>query len=144
MKTIGIAVLVLALVPAAAAAESADKIDCEMTFDLKSWSAFYKKADGEGTITCDNGATRAVKIRVRGGGLTVGKSELEGARAEFSEVDSIEELFGSYAQAEAHAGVVKSSGAQVMTKGEVSMALAGTGRGVDLGVSFGKFTIKPR
>ena len=37
---------------------------------------------------------------------------------------------------------MKSSGAQAMTKGEVSLALAGTGRGWDLGISFGKFTIK--
>ncbi len=31
-----------------------------------------------------------------------------------------------------------------MTKGEVSLALAGNGTGVELGVSFGKFTITPR
>jgi hypothetical protein len=36
---------------------------------------------------------------------------------------------------------VKSSGAQAMTKGEVSLGLAGTGRGWELGISFGKFTI---
>ena len=29
-----------------------------------------------------------------------------------------------------------------MTKGEVSLALSGTGRGWDLGVAFGRFTIK--
>jgi hypothetical protein len=28
-----------------------------------------------------------------------------------------------------------------MTKGEVSLGLAGTGRGWELGISFGKFTI---
>ena len=42
---------------------------------------------------------------------------------------------------EASAGVVKSGTAQVLTKGTVSLALAGAGEGVDLGISFGKFTI---
>ena len=54
---------------------------------------------------------------------------------------SIDELLGSYAAAEAHAGAVKSAKAQVMTKGEVSLALSGTGRGWDLGIAFGKLTI---
>ena len=31
-----------------------------------------------------------------------------------------------------------------MTKGEVSLALAGTGQGWDLGVAFGNFVIEPR
>jgi hypothetical protein len=31
-----------------------------------------------------------------------------------------------------------------MTKGEVSLAISGTGEGWDLGVAFGKFTIEPR
>jgi hypothetical protein len=30
-----------------------------------------------------------------------------------------------------------------MTKGDVSLALSGTGRGLDLGVVFGAFTISP-
>ena len=54
---------------------------------------------------------------------------------------NIDEVFGSYANSEAHAGAVKSSDAQAMTKGEVSLALHGKGRGWDLGVAFGKFTI---
>ena len=62
----------------------------------------------------------------------------------FSGVRSINEVLGTYVSAEAHAGVVKSSKAQVMTKGEVSLALAGTGEGVDLGVAFGGFTIEAR
>jgi hypothetical protein len=40
--------------------------------------------------------------------------------------------------------VVKSSQAQVLTKGTTSLALAGTGQGVNLGISVGKFTISPR
>lgn len=123
------------------AADPAATVKCEMTFTLKGWSAFYKRASGTGTITCSNGQTANVKLEARGGGLTAGKSSIENGRGEFSNVKSIEEIFGSYADAEAHAGAVKSSGARVMTKGEVSLGLSGTGRGWDLGVAFGKFRI---
>ena len=118
------------------------KVDCTMKFSLKGWSAFYKRADGTGTVTCNNGQTASVKLEARGGGLTAGKSSIENGTGEFSNVKNIDEIFGKYAAAEASAGAVKSSGAQAMTKGEVSLALAGTGRGWDLGISFGKFTIK--
>jgi hypothetical protein len=56
-------------------------------------------------------------------------------------VANIDELIGSYVSAEAHAGAVKSTKAQAMTKGEVSLALSGTGRGWDLGIAFGSLTI---
>ena len=118
------------------------KVDCTMKFQLSGWSAFYKRADGTGTVTCNNGQTASVKLAARGGGLTAGKSSIENGTGEFSNVKNIEEIFGKYVNAEASAGAVKSSGAQAMTKGEVSLALAGTGRGWDLGISFGKFTIQ--
>jgi hypothetical protein len=118
------------------------KVDCEMKFSLSGWSAFYKRADGTGTVTCNNGQTARVKLEARGGGLTAGKSSIENGKGEFSGVKNIEEIFGKYVNAQAGAGAVKASGAQAMTKGEVSLALAGTGRGWDLGISFGKFTIK--
>lgn len=50
-------------------------------------------------------------------------------------------LFGSYIKAEAGAGAGKAAAATAMTKGEVSLALTGKGTGVELGVTFGKFTI---
>jgi hypothetical protein len=118
------------------------RVDCTMKFSMSGWSAFYKRADGTGTVTCNNGQTATVKLEARGGGLTAGKSSIENGKGEFSNVKSIDEIFGKYVNAEASAGAVKSSGAQAMTKGEVSLALAGTGRGWDLGISFGKFTIK--
>ena len=125
----------------AGSAHAAD-VDCKLRFTLSGWSAFYKRADGNGTITCNNGASFAVKLQARGGGLSFGKSTIRDGTGEFSAVQSVDELLGSYATAEAHAGAVKSSKAQVMTKGEVSLALAGTGEGWDLGVAFGKFVIK--
>ena len=129
------------LAPTPAAAGDAKGTDCKMTFSLKGWSAFYKTSKGEGTITCENGQSAHVKIKATGGGITFGKSEIVGGTGRFSEATGIAELFGSYVQAEAHAGIVKSSDAQALTKGEVSLVLTGTGRGIDLGFSFGKFTI---
>ncbi len=127
----------------AAAEEQKPKlVTCQMKFNMKGWSAFYKTAKGEGTITCDNGQSAHVKIRAKGGGVTFGKSEIIGGTGRFTGSKSIEELFGSYVQSEAHAGAGKSADAQALTKGEVSLALAGTGRGVDIGFAFGKFTIE--
>ncbi len=116
-------------------------LDCKMTFSLSGWSAIYKHADGEGTVRCADGSSMPVKIAVRGGGLTAGKWHVDNGTGKFSDVHNIRDVLGSYAQGGAHAGVVKSGEAQVMTKGEVSLALAGTGEGVDLGVDVGKFTI---
>lgn len=126
--------------PVAATAATAN-ISCTMKFTMKGWSAFYKTAEGTGTIKCSNGQSVKVNLSAKGGGLTVGKSSIEDGHGQFSEIASMDEVFGSYIAAEAHAGAVKSSGAQVMTKGEVSLALSGTGRGFDLGVALGALTI---
>ena len=134
----GMAFVALTIGPAASFAAN---VSCSMTFQMKGWSAFYKTASGTGTIRCSNGQSASVKLEAKGGGLTFGKSSIENGNGEFSGVTSIDEIFGSYAAAEAHAGAVKSSKASVMTKGEVSLALSGTGRGWDLGVAFGKLTI---
>jgi len=141
--TLGLSALLLSLI-AAAPAGAATTTVCQMDYTLKGWSAFYKTARGSGTITCDNGQTASVKLSAKGGGLTAGKSEVRDGYGKFSEVSDINELFGSYIAAAAAAGAVKSSEAQALTKGEVSLALAGKGTGVELGVSFGKFTITRR
>ena len=128
--------IALAAVPAHAATH------CNLFFALEGWSAFYKTATGSGRVVCDNGQARGVALRMKGGGVTVGRSAIRG-RGHFSPVGDIREVYGDYANAEAHAGVVRSSAAQVVTKGPVSLALAGRGEGVDLGVAFGRFTIAP-
>jgi hypothetical protein len=120
----------------------AGDVDCKLRFTMSGWSAFYKRADGTGTVTCSNGQSMAVKLQARGGGLTAGKSTIRNGVGEFSGVQSIDNVLGSYASAEAHAGAVKSAKGQVVTKGEISLALSGTGDGWDLGIAFGKFTIK--
>jgi hypothetical protein len=128
----------------AMAAPAAAGTKCEMKFTLTGWSMFYKVANGRGTITCDNGQKAGVKLEAKGGGLTAGKYKIRDGLGKFSEVADISELFGTYVQAGADAGAVKSSGASAMTKGEVSLALAGHGTGFNLGVSFGKFIITKR
>lgn len=115
---------------------------CTMTYSLSGWSAGYSTATGSGTITCDNGQSARVSLQATGGGLTAGKSKIDNGSGTFSEVSDISELFGSYASADVHAGMVESSAAQVVTKGTVSLAFSGTGKGVDLGVTFGKFVIE--
>lgn len=131
--------------PGLAAAQDADGyIECTMEFSLKGWSAIYKTASGEGVIKCDNGQRAEVTLEARGGGLTVGKTEIEDGVGNFSDVKDISECFGTYAQAEAHAGAGKAAEATAMTKGPVSLALAGKGRGVDLGIAFGAFMIEKK
>ncbi len=134
-------VLAMAL---AAPTQAAGTTKCEMKYTLSGWSAFYKVAHGQGTITCDNGQSAKVKLEAKGGGLTAGKYKITDGVGKFSEVASISELFGTYVASAAEAGAVKSSSAGAMTKGEVSLALAGKGTGFNLGVSFGKFTITKR
>lgn len=137
-------ILALAGFAFAAPAQAQRPIDCRLDFSMAGWSVFYKTAAGTGTVSCDNGQRLGVKISAKGGGLSFGKSKITNGVGEFSGVGSINEVLGSYATAEAHAGAVKSSKAQAMTKGDVSLALAGTGEGWDVGVAFGRFTLEAR
>ena len=149
-RTFGMAALVLACATAVTAlpvspAHAADAtVKCDLTYNLSGWSLIFKRAKGAGTVTCNNGQRANVKISVVGGGLTAGKYRINNGKGEISNVHNINEVFGDYAQAGAEAGVVKSSQAQVLTKGTTSLALAGTGEGVNLGISAGKFTISKR
>jgi hypothetical protein len=144
MKTRETAVAIGALVACLSAQADAGAVKCSLRFDLQGWSAFYKSATGTGTVTCDNGQSARVTIRSKGGGLTVGRSKISNGHGTFSDVSSINEVFGTYAAGEAGAGAVKAAQAQVMTKGEVSLAVSGTGKGWDLGISFGEFVLKRR
>ncbi|HET8946487.1 MAG TPA: hypothetical protein VFQ07_05855 [Candidatus Polarisedimenticolia bacterium] len=137
--------IALALSGLPARAEEAKKDEpapCTMTFTLKGWSAFYKTASGEGTITCRGGGSMKVKITAKGGGFTFGKSEITDGTGRFFNAKSVEDCLGSYAQSEAHAGAGKSADAQALTKGDINLTLTGTGKGVDVGFAFGKFTIE--
>jgi hypothetical protein len=125
-------------------AEGSAELDCKLTFSLSTWSAIYKHSEGHGIVTCENGKSMHVNIVANGAGLTAGKSHIDGGTGRFSDIHRISDVLGSYVQGEAHAGVVKSGTAQVLTKGDVSLALAGNGEGVDLGIDIGKFTLSRR
>ena len=139
-----IMVAALAAVGTVALPAQAADLSCKMSFEMKGWSAIYQTADGYGTIRCNDGKSMRVKLSAKGGGLTVGKSSITNGRGDFTGVHSINDLLGSYANANAHAGAEKSVGAQVLTKGTVSLALSGKGHGWDLGVALGAFKIERR
>ncbi len=136
--------LALSAASLAPAAHAAGNLDCQLRYNLSGWSLIYKTASGNGTVTCSNGASLPVRIEMKGGGLTVGKSKITNGRGSFTGAVSVNELLGTYASVGAHAGAVKSSNAQVMTKGDISLALSGTGKGWDLGVDGAAFTISRR
>jgi hypothetical protein len=125
-----------------AQAASAD-LDCKLRFSLSTWSAIYKHSEGSGVVTCENGASIPVKIEAKGVGLTAGKSRIDNGTGRFTDVRTIADVLGKYAQGEAHVGVVKSGSAQVLTKGTVSLALAGAGEGIDIGIDVGEFNLMP-
>jgi hypothetical protein len=135
-----VAIALAAAAPRPAAAAEAD-LDCKLKFSLTGWSIIYKHAEGHGVVTCANGQSMRVKIQSKGGGLTAGKSHIDNGTGRFTDVHRIEDVLGTYAQGDASAGALKSGTAQVLTKGTVSLALAGAGEGIELGVSIGGFTI---
>lgn len=141
MRRAALAIVVTMLAAGGAGASDDAFVECEMEFSLEGWSAFYTTVSGTGEITCSNGQSAEAELEARGGGLTFGTSKIDEGIGTFSDVSHISECFGTYVQGEAHAGAVKSAKASVMTKGVVSLALAGKGRGVDLGVAFGAFTV---
>ncbi|MBF0104387.1 MAG: hypothetical protein HQM16_03565 [Deltaproteobacteria bacterium] len=119
------------------------EVDCRMDFRIKSWSFLYRSSKGTGNIYCSNGQRAPVSLRGDGGGFTFGKSKIVHGLGVFSDVSSINQLYGTYtnANAEAHVGLVDSASARALTKGDVSLTLTGTGKGVDVGVNFGGFKI---
>ncbi len=136
------AVMLLGLVPLQSA-NAYGNVACKMRYSLKGWSLFYQTAQGSGIVTCSNGQRLRVILETKGGGLTIGRSEIRDGKGRFSGVHTITDVLGRYITANVHAGAAESSSAQVLTKGNVSLALAGIGQGWNLGVAFGKFVIKP-
>ena len=119
----------------AAPARAAADLDCKLDYNLTGWSLVYKHTTGTGMVRCDN--AKAL-------GLTAGKWHIDNGNGKFSDVHTIADVLGRYAQASANAGVIKSGEAQVLTKGPVSLALAGGGEGMNIGVDIGAFTIERR
>jgi hypothetical protein len=116
---------------------------CTMTYKLSGWSFVYKQYDGLGNISCSNGQRAQVALASKSIGFTLGKSEIEGTGV-FSEVRNLNEIYGSFVAFQGHAGATKSIDGQLLTRGEISLALSGKGRGIDIGVTLGALTISPR
>jgi hypothetical protein len=128
----------------ASATVSADTLtSCTMTYRLSGFSFVYKQYDGIGNISCNNGERAQVALASKSVGFTIGKSEIEGTGV-FSSVRNLSEIYGSFVALEGHAGATESVDAQVLTRGEISLALSGKGRGVDIGVTLGALTISKR
>ena len=139
----GLATALALALPAPAARAASPDINCRMDYHLTGWSLVYKHTTGTGVVTCDNGATMNVRLSARAVGATVGKWKIDNGVGRFSDVHNIHEVLGNYAQANANAAVVKAAEAQVLTKGNVSLALAGGGEGIALGVDVGTLHIDP-
>jgi len=118
-------------------------LDCRLDYSLTGWSLIYKQTSGEGVVTCDGGESMRVRVSAKALGLTVGRWQIDNGTGHFTDVRRIQDVLGTYVQASANIGLVKSGAAQVLTKGPVSLALAGAGAGVNIGVDIGQFVIEP-
>ena len=143
MKTL-LATSALAIALIAPNVHASDRdIDCKLDYQLTSWSLVSKHAAGRGMVRCDNGQVLPVRITAQGLGLTAGKWKIDNGVGRFTDVHNIREVYGNYAQASANAGLVKSAETQLVSKGNASLALAGGGEGINIGVEVGAFHIKP-
>jgi len=146
VKTIPmVAVLACAMGSAAvtpARASGAD-LECKLSYNLSGWSLIYKHTTGTGVVKCNNGKSMPVRVTAKAVGLTAGKWHIDNGQGKFTDVHNIHEVLGAYAQASANAGLAKSGEAQVLSKGDISLALSGAGEGINLGVDIGQFKIEP-
>lgn len=132
--------IVLTLLSQPATADS--MITCNMKYHLKGWSFVYSQYKGTGEVSCTNGQSAQVILDSKAGGLTIGVSEIDGT-GKFTELKDINEIYGLFASLEGHAGVAKSGSGQVLTRGIISLALSGEGRGFDIGATIGGLRISP-
>ena len=116
---------------------------CTMIYNMKGFSLAYKQYDGFGEVQCRNGQKAQVALSSKSIGFTIGKSEIDG-EGHFSDVKDINEIFGNYVSLGNHFGFLKSVDRQILTKGEVSLALIGKGRGIDIGFTIGDLHITRR
>lgn len=118
-------------------------ISCSMTYKLEGFSLAYRQYDGSGEVTCDNGEKALVSLSSKSIGFTIGYSSIEG-EGYFTEVRNINEILGNYVSLGNHFGFNKSIDRQILTSGEISLALTGRGHGFDIGFTIGDLSIKRR
>ena len=83
----------------------------------------------------------ASSCSAKGGGVTAGKSE-ESGHGDFSPVGHIDDLLGRLRGGTGSCRGRRFGAGQVMTKGEVSLALTGKGHGWSLGVDLSELKIE--
>lgn len=122
-------------------ARSAD-LGCHLSFTTTAWSALYSSADGEGIVFCDDGSAMRVAIIERGLGLATGRWAITDGRGSFSDVEHIDDVVGEYIALSANVGFMRAGAVYVLAKGGISLALAGDGRGFDVGIGIGRFEVR--
>lgn len=143
MKKIGVFLLAAigcALTSTGATAAERD-LSCTLKFSSSEWSALYASSEGTGIVTCTGGKSMPVTISTKGLGITAGKWKITDGTGKFTHVYKIDDVLGSYLALSGDVGLVKAGTARVLTKGKVSLALAGTGDGFDVGVAISDFKI---
>jgi hypothetical protein len=140
LKGVVAAMLLMAIAMDPVLAKDRD-LKCNLAFTSSQWSAVYMKTTGQGTVTCQDGSSMAVAIAAKGIGITAGKWKITDGRGTFTHVEKIEDVLGNYLALSGDAGAAKAGTAQVLTKGKVSLALAGKGEGFDLGIAVSSFGI---
>lgn len=142
MKTIAIFSLAAALSLSVSAQTADREVSCTLKFSSTQWSVLYERAEGTGTVTCDNGKKMEVDISAKGVGLTAGKWKIEHGTGKFTHVAKLRDVLGTYAALSANVGLVKAGTVQVLTNDKVSLVLAGSGDGFDVGVTISQFKIE--
>jgi hypothetical protein len=126
------------------AAAQAKSVQCRLTYDIAGWSFFYRYQSGTGKVTCSNGQSANVNIRVHGGGATLGTSTATAGHGGFGAVRDISDVYGGYFEVAAHGSAGVGGGARAMFKGAAALSLVSSGNGVGAGVTMGYFGIKPQ
>ncbi|TZF89826.1 hypothetical protein [Cognatilysobacter lacus] len=137
---IGVAVAMVLAVPTGATKDR--DVKCKLQFQSRDWSVLYQQGEGPGTVTCSDGSSMPVKIIAKGVGLSAGKWKIDHGRGTFTRVRTIQDVVGRYATLSGHIGLVKTGEVEVASKGRVSLALAGHGEGIDVGVAINEFRVE--
>lgn len=112
---------------------------CTMKFGLSTWTQANKPSEGSGVVSCESGATLAVRIVATGSRLHETTSTVAGAAGTFSRLHSVAEVFGSFTRADY--GPAADEHTQVLRKGRVTLTLCGGNERCELGTGLSEFVL---